>query len=67
MIERDELQAIVRGIQHEIYEDRGEPSKPNSASAGNALVHLYSESVDPTSPEFEKAAQPSGGLGPWPT
>jgi 2-oxoisovalerate dehydrogenase E1 component len=61
LIERDELEAIVRGIQHEIYEDtrralEAEPARPESA-----LIHLYSDSIDPTSPEFDKAAQPSGG------
>jgi len=60
LIERHELDQIVREIQHEIYEDvkialKAEPPAPESA-----LDHLYSDTVDPCSAAFDTPAEPSG-------
>jgi 2-oxoisovalerate dehydrogenase E1 component len=60
VIEKHDLDAIVRRIHHEVSEDskhalNAAPPKPESA-----LLHLYSEKTDPTSADFDVPARPHG-------
>jgi len=60
VIEKHDLDAIVRRIHHEVSEDskhalNAPPPKPESA-----LLHLYSEKTDPTSADFDVPARPHG-------
>src|SRR5580698_4045021 len=60
VISASELEAIVREIENEILEDTHRALKAAPPEPGTALLHLYSEKVDPTGPEFDAAAQPDG-------
>jgi 2-oxoisovalerate dehydrogenase E1 component len=54
------LEEIARQIDHEILQDTHRALKATPPEPDSALVHLYSETVDPTSPVFEIAPQPGG-------
>jgi 2-oxoisovalerate dehydrogenase E1 component len=58
--ELQELEQIVREIDHAIYEDAQRALKSPPPAANTALLHLYSEEVDPCSVAFETEAHPSG-------
>jgi 2-oxoisovalerate dehydrogenase E1 component len=60
VIEASELEKMVREIDSEILEDTHRAMKAEPPEPGTALLHLYSEKVDPTSSEFDAAAQPDG-------
>jgi len=60
LIERHELDRIVREIQNEILEDTHRALKALPPAPETALVNLYSETVDPTSAAFDAPADPSG-------
>src|SRR5207247_73602 len=60
LIEKHELDAIVRQIHHEVSEDSKSALKADPPAPDSALVHLYSEKVDPTSAVFDVPARPNG-------
>ena len=60
VIEAAELEKIVKEIDSEILEDTHRAMKAEPPDPATALLHLYSEKVDPTSPQFDAAAQPDG-------
>jgi 2-oxoisovalerate dehydrogenase E1 component len=60
LIEAAALEEMVREIDHEILEDTHRALKAEPPAPATALLHLYSEKVDPSSSEFDAAAQPSG-------
>ncbi len=60
IIESHDLEHLVREIRHEILEDTHRVLKAPPPDPSTALLHLYSETVDPTSSEFEVQAQPEG-------
>jgi 2-oxoisovalerate dehydrogenase E1 component len=60
LIEQHELDAIVRQIQHEVLEDSRRALKAAAPEPDTALLHLYSETVDPTSSAFDVPALPAG-------
>jgi 2-oxoisovalerate dehydrogenase E1 component len=61
LIEPQEIDRLVREIQHEIAEDAKRALHSPQPEPDTALLHLYSETVDPTSAEFETPAEPTGG------
>jgi 2-oxoisovalerate dehydrogenase E1 component len=60
LIEREELDQMVRDLQYEILEDAKRALESPQPAPETALLHLYSETVDPTSSAFETPAEPSG-------
>jgi 2-oxoisovalerate dehydrogenase E1 component len=56
---RDEIDREIEQAREEIEHQLATHSVPYPP-AGSALQHLYSESVTPTSPSFQKAAHPEG-------
>ena len=60
LIEQHELDAITRQIQHESFEDSKRALHAAAPDPATALLHLYSETVDPTSPAFDVQAEPQG-------
>jgi 2-oxoisovalerate dehydrogenase E1 component len=60
VLEKSEAQNIVREIHHRILEDTHRALKAAPPAPETALLHLYSEKIDPTSPHFDAAAQPEG-------
>jgi 2-oxoisovalerate dehydrogenase E1 component len=60
VLEAAELAELVREIDHEILEDTHKALKAAPPNPETALLHLYSERVDPTSSQFEGEAQPNG-------
>ncbi len=60
LIERHEIDQMVREIQHAIYEDVKMALKAPPPAPETALRHLYSETVDPCSAAFDSPAQPAG-------
>ena len=58
--EPQELEQIAREIDHSIYEDTQRALKSPPPAPSTALLHLYSESVDPCSSNFATAPQRSG-------
>src|SRR3984885_5562902 len=55
-----ELDQMVREIEAQILEDTHMALKAAPPEPGTALLHLYSEKVDPTGPTFEATARPEG-------
>ncbi len=55
-----ELEGIVREIQQSVFEDSELAQSRSSPDPSTALVHLYSETVDPRSAVFESQADTSG-------
>jgi 2-oxoisovalerate dehydrogenase E1 component len=60
VLDKAEIQTIVREIHHQILEDAHRALKAAPPAPETALLHLYSEKVDPASPQFEATAQPEG-------
>ena len=60
LVERSELDRLVRELQDSIYEDSRRAIESAPPDPDSALLHLYSETVDPTSAAFDTPAQPSG-------
>jgi len=60
VIEASELEKMVREIDSEILEDTHQALKAQPPAPGTALLHLYSEKVDPSSSQFDAASQPDG-------
>jgi 2-oxoisovalerate dehydrogenase E1 component len=60
LLDENELDQIVREIQHEILEDTHRALEAAPPSPATALVHLYSEKVDPTSSSFDVPAIQAG-------
>ncbi len=58
--ELQELEQIAREIDHSIYEDTQRALKSPPPAPSTALLHLYSEKVDPCSSSFATTANPSG-------
>ncbi len=54
------LDKMVRDIQHSIYEDSKRALHAASPDPATALVHLYSESADPTGAAFDQPGVPEG-------
>jgi 2-oxoisovalerate dehydrogenase E1 component len=57
---REELEAIVKEIDHQILQDTHEALKAAHPDPAKVLVNLYSETVDPTSATFDAVARPEG-------
>jgi len=55
IIERHEIDRIVREIQREILEDTNRALQAAPPAPENALVHLYSDTADPTSSAFDRS------------
>src|SRR3984957_9537262 len=60
VIDAGELEKIIREIDHEILQDTHRALKAPPPAADTALTHLYSETVDPTSSQFDPVARPDG-------
>ena len=60
LAERSELDGIVRELQDSIYEDSKRALHSPPPAPETALLHLYSETVDPTSGAFDTPAEPTG-------
>ena len=60
LIDRHELDNIVRQIQHEIREDAHRALEANPPDPATVLQHLYSETADPASSAFETPAEAGG-------
>ncbi|MDQ1474653.1 MAG: 2-oxoisovalerate dehydrogenase component [Bryobacterales bacterium] len=60
LIEQPELDAIVRQAQHEVLEDSKRALAAAAPAPESALVHLYSETADPTTSAFDVPARPQG-------
>jgi 2-oxoisovalerate dehydrogenase E1 component len=60
LIERPELDRIARDLQLAILEDAKTALEAPQPEPESALLHLYSETVDPTSADFDVPAQPEG-------
>ena len=60
VIDAEALEEIVREIKHEIAEDTHRARKEPPPAPDSALLHLYSEKIDPTSDVFDVPAEPEG-------
>jgi 2-oxoisovalerate dehydrogenase E1 component len=60
LIERSELDTIVRELQDEIFEDTRRALESPQPEPETALRYLYSEKADPTSAAFNTPAEPTG-------
>jgi 2-oxoisovalerate dehydrogenase E1 component len=60
LLDRQELDQMVREIQNEILEDTHRALKALPPAPETALLHLYSEHADPTSAAFDTPAAPTG-------
>ena len=60
VIQAAELEEMVREIDREILEVTNEVLKAEPPAPETAMLHLYSETVDPTSEQFDAVAQPEG-------
>jgi 2-oxoisovalerate dehydrogenase E1 component len=60
LAERQALDRMVREIQDSIYEDSKRALDSPPPEPETALLHLYSESCDPTSAAFDTPAEPTG-------
>ncbi|MDQ6698775.1 MAG: dehydrogenase E1 component subunit alpha/beta [Acidobacteriota bacterium] len=60
ILDRHALQRIMHEIDEELHEAIQKALGANPPAADTALVHLYSESVDPRSSDFDTPAQPEG-------
>jgi 2-oxoisovalerate dehydrogenase E1 component len=60
VIEGSELDRIVREIEAGILEDTHRAMEAAAPEPGTALLHLYSEKVDPAGSAFDAVAQPDG-------
>jgi 2-oxoisovalerate dehydrogenase E1 component len=60
VIRAEELEEMVRQIDREILDDTHEVLNAAPPEPETVLLHLYSETVDPTSSRFDATAQPTG-------
>jgi 2-oxoisovalerate dehydrogenase E1 component len=60
ILDRQALQRITHEIDEEVGEANERALKAEPPARSTALVHLYSETVDPTGPEFATAPNPHG-------
>ncbi|HEX4277886.1 MAG TPA: dehydrogenase E1 component subunit alpha/beta [Bryobacteraceae bacterium] len=60
LLQASELEEMVREINLEVLEETHKALKAPAPDPDRVLLHLYSERVDPTSAQFEAAAQPDG-------
>jgi 2-oxoisovalerate dehydrogenase E1 component len=60
VLEASELERMVREIDSDILEDTHRAMKAAPPEPSTALLHLYSETIDPASSQFDAAAQPEG-------
>ena len=60
ILDRQALQLIVHDVDKEVHEATQEALRQEAPDRTSALVHLYSDRVDPVSETFEAAAQFSG-------
>jgi 2-oxoisovalerate dehydrogenase E1 component len=60
LIERHQLDQMVREIQQEIFEDTRLALAAPPPAPESALLYLYSETTDPTSADFDTPAQRTG-------
>ena len=58
-----ELEALELSIHQEVKEAADQALTMDSPIKANTKTHLYSENVDPTSSDFETAAEPTGKEG----
>jgi 2-oxoisovalerate dehydrogenase E1 component len=60
VLDRHALQRITHEIDEEVHEATEQALKADPPPRTSALVHLYSDTVDPCSPRFDKPAAPRG-------
>jgi 2-oxoisovalerate dehydrogenase E1 component len=60
VIEASELEKIVRDIESGLLEDTHRAMEAAPPEPGTALLHLYSEKIDPTGSQFNAVPQPDG-------
>jgi len=60
ILDRQALQVIVHEADREIQEATDRVLRADPPEKGSALLHLYSEDVDPTSAEFEREPEFTG-------
>ena len=61
VIDRHRLQLIVHEVDEEVHEATQQVLHEAAPEAVSALLHLYSETIDPTSPAFAMEPQFRGG------
>jgi 2-oxoisovalerate dehydrogenase E1 component len=59
-VEREAIDRMIREIEHEVDQTAQRVLKDPEPARGSAYTFLYSDTVDPTSPEFEKEPQFKG-------
>lgn len=60
VLDDHELQRIIRDIDRELHEDVHTALRAEPPAQNTALLHLYSETVDPCGPQFDVPAKPEG-------
>ena len=60
ILDRHGLQVLVHEVDHEIQQATEKVLRAEPPAKGSALLHLYSDEVDPTSGEFEAEPRFSG-------
>jgi 2-oxoisovalerate dehydrogenase E1 component len=60
LVERQELDRMVREIQDAVYEDSKRALDSPSPAPETALLHLHSDTCDPTSAAFDTPSEPTG-------
>jgi 2-oxoisovalerate dehydrogenase E1 component len=60
ILDRQGLQVIVHDVDQEIQQATDRVLRADPPPKGSALLHLYSDKIDPASPEFETEPQFSG-------
>ncbi|HWF08121.1 MAG TPA: dehydrogenase E1 component subunit alpha/beta [Bryobacteraceae bacterium] len=60
LMQAAEIEEMVREINLEVLEETHKALKAATADPATTLLHLYSETVDPTSSEFDVPARPEG-------
>ena len=60
LLYREDMDRMVREIQHEVYEDSKRALQAAAPEPETALVNLYSETVDPASAAFDDPGTPEG-------
>jgi 2-oxoisovalerate dehydrogenase E1 component len=57
ILDRHMLQRITHEVEEEVQAATQQALRDPSPTAESAMTHLYSETVDPTAPEFDKAPE----------
>jgi 2-oxoisovalerate dehydrogenase E1 component len=60
VVQVEELEEFVREVDREVLEAANEALNAAPPAPETAMLHLYSETVDPTSAQFEVEPQPDG-------